>query len=143
MAFLDCTLGADLTLFVDPDGSVINDLASLSRSALASCSSWVPRTSLYLDSRMVIAGAAGAAVESGVASGGPRVDDVSGGPVDAPVEVLCFLGDGERSPAGAVATCPVALDEATSGGLSNPMRKSLSSKVPPSTFNATSTRGRN
>ena len=66
--------------------------------------------------RAETAEAAGAAVENGVAVGGPRVDDVSAGADDASVEVLCFLGDGERCPAGADTPCPVAFDEALSGG---------------------------
>ncbi len=72
-----------------------------------------------------MAGAAGAAVESGVASGGPRVDDVPAGAVNVSVEVLCVLGDGERCPVGAVTSCPVAFDEALSGGPPDSMRSGL------------------
>ena len=86
----DCTLGTDLTLSIDPDGSDINDLASPPRSALASCSSWVPRTSLYLFGRAEPAEAAGAAVENGVEFGRQRGDDVSAGADKASGEVLCF-----------------------------------------------------
>ena len=112
----DCVLVSDLTRFIDSADADIDGWASLSRSALASCSSWVPRTSLNVLGRAKTAAAAGAAVESGVAVGGPRDDNVSAGADNASVVVFCFLDNGERCSAGADTPCPGAFDEALSGG---------------------------